>query len=215
MENGIYEVEIQIAVDAAPAKTLARFEDGRWYSLSSYIHHDGLALKSRWVANPKGPLVLRAAPDPVTTAVALHPPLRLHGYDTYIREALRTESPITPSLVERLTGAARVVHATWGLMTEIGELVDPFKRAVFYGKAPDKRNLAEEVGDILWYLAILLDWAGLDFYECMMANINKLRVRYPQKFDAVAAIERNTEAEMAALDAHLNTETPHVPKPPQ
>lgn len=45
-------------------------------------------------------------------------------------------------------------HSGYGLVTEIGEIVDAFKRHRFYGSELDLVNILEEVGDVLWYLAI-------------------------------------------------------------
>jgi len=41
-----------------------------------------------------------------------------------------------------------------GLVTEIGEIVDNYKRHWFYKKELNLINLKEEVGDLLWYLAV-------------------------------------------------------------
>ena len=117
----------------------------------------------------------------------------------YQELALRTESPITPELIERLTGNARAVHAFFGLLTETGELADGFKRAIFYGKPLDTTNINEEVGDVLWYLAILIDVLGIDFESCMIANIKKLRKRYPNKYSHESALNRDLEAEREAI----------------
>ena len=81
----------------------------------------------------------------------------------YIEQALRTESKPTTDLLMRLSDHARAVHAFMGLMTEVGELVDNYKRHIFYGAPLDKSNAAEEGGDCLWYLAILFDSIGIDF----------------------------------------------------
>jgi NTP pyrophosphatase (non-canonical NTP hydrolase) len=45
-------------------------------------------------------------------------------------------------------------HTAYGLMTEIGELVDALKRERFYNKKLDLVNVVEEVGDVYWYLAL-------------------------------------------------------------
>lgn len=117
----------------------------------------------------------------------------------YIKQALRTESPITPELVERLAGTTRVVHAIFGLFTEIGELTDIFKRHIFYGKEIDYTNFDEEIGDCLWYLAILMDFCGVDFEQCMERNIAKLTARYPEKFTEEDALNRDLNAERSVL----------------
>jgi hypothetical protein len=46
------------------------------------------------------------------------------------------------------------LHSVAGLFTEVGELVDAYKRHWFYKKDLDRVNLKEEIGDILWYIAI-------------------------------------------------------------
>ena len=122
----------------------------------------------------------------------------------YITDALRTESPVTPELVERLTGIPRDIHALMGLVTETGELVDAFKRFVFYGKPIDKVNIKEEIGDLFWYLAILCHAHGLNFEEVMAANIDKLRKRYPQKFIEEKALLRDLEGERQVLENATN-----------
>ena len=45
-------------------------------------------------------------------------------------------------------------------MTEVGELIDAVKRLEFYKKPIDQVNFQEEVGDVLWYLAV--GYKGLD-----------------------------------------------------
>jgi NTP pyrophosphatase (non-canonical NTP hydrolase) len=45
-------------------------------------------------------------------------------------------------------------HAGYGLMTEVGEMLDTYKRHQFYKKDLDTKNLIEEVGDVLWYVSV-------------------------------------------------------------
>lgn len=52
---------------------------------------------------------------------------------------------------------AQVQHALIGMITELGELGDIFKREFVYGKAVDSVNVMEECGDFLWYFVLLLD----------------------------------------------------------
>lgn len=121
--------------------------------------------------------------------------------EKYIELALRTESPPTPALLGRLIAMVRAVHAFFGFTTEIGELADNFKRHIFYGTELDTTNIDEEVGDVFWYLAILLDHCGVkNVVQCMEANIAKLKKRYPEKFDAVAAVQRDLEGERQVLE---------------
>lgn len=55
-----------------------------------------------------------------------------------------------------------LLHACAGMVTEAGELIDPFKRAMFYKKELDVVNVIEEIGDGLWYIAV----------ACRVFNLN-------------------------------------------
>ena len=116
----------------------------------------------------------------------------------YIEQVLRTES--LPVVSDLTTGEHdRAVHSLFGLITEVGELADAYKRHFFYDQPLDLGNVEEEVGDILWYLAIMLDVCGASFDDCMRKNIVKLRARYPEKFDAEKALDRDLEGERTAV----------------
>lgn len=94
----------------------------------------------------------------------------------------------------------RVAHALFGLETEVGELIDPFKKSWFYGQALDVVNVKEEIGDVLYYLAILCEEMGTTFDAEMERVIAKLRVRYPEKFTTKHAIDRDLGKERATLN---------------
>ena len=50
--------------------------------------------------------------------------------------------------------------------------------------------MIEEVGDILWYIANLCNVNKITMKECMDANVEKLRKRYPNGFSIKDALER-------------------------
>lgn len=162
-------------------------------------------------------------------------------------------------------------HMNLGVITEIGEVLDIFKKNLAYGKAIDVVNLGEELADMSWYivnkcrfqeisledafnlvkaevkdlldtqmfseeglskelkaealmhpllqaycgptnsifsapivqlaiLANIAEWFELDFFQCLTNNIDKLKVRYPEKFTEEAALNRNLEAERTELE---------------
>lgn len=90
-----------------------------------------------------------------------------------------------------------------GLLTEAGEFADKFKRHIFYAAPLDMTNSAEEVGDIMWYLSILLDHVGIDWEQCMQANIAKLKKRYGDKYAHHAALNRDLDGERKTLEENL------------
>ena len=47
-----------------------------------------------------------------------------------------------------------------------------------------------ECGDVLWYMAVILEEIGSSFEEVMAMNIEKLEARYPNGFTEQAAKDR-------------------------
>ena len=127
----------------------------------------------------------------------------------YLNAALRTEN--TPHFVRALQSdgdersaiahrMARLLHGMIGLCTETGELQDAIKKNLIYGKHLDVTNIVEEVGDVTWYLAIILSACGSSFEEAFAKNIAKLKARFPDKFTEELALNRDLDAERAALE---------------
>lgn len=116
----------------------------------------------------------------------------------YINKAIRTNSamynlPVVAQMED-------IIHAAIGIATEAGEFLDPIKKFIFYGKPVDFVNLDEEVGDLLWYIALYLNARGLDMEAVMEKNINKLEARYPDKFTQDHALNRDLDAEREILE---------------
>lgn len=51
--------------------------------------------------------------------------------------------------------------------------------------------MVEELGDVLWYCAELAVGLGVTLEDVAAANIDKLRARYPQGFDAERSRNRD------------------------
>lgn len=93
-----------------------------------------------------------------------------------------------------------LVHCAMGVCTESGELMDIIKRNIFYGKDVDKTHVIEELGDILWYVAVGCRAMGISMRDVAVRNINKLQARYPEGFTADAALNRDLEKEREILE---------------
>lgn len=92
---------------------------------------------------------------------------------------------------------ARYLHSVIGIFTEAGELLQTL------GKQKGQLNLvniAEETGDVFWYLALLSDSTGLDVENSMDMVINKLKSRYADKFTTEEAINRDLDTERQVLE---------------
>lgn len=73
------------------------------------------------------------------------------NFNTYLQTVLLRASP--------MPGPSQKIHAQVGMLTEIGELGDLFKKEFAYGKPFDAVNLLEECGDLMWYFVLYC-------YEC-------------------------------------------------
>jgi NTP pyrophosphatase (non-canonical NTP hydrolase) len=92
------------------------------------------------------------------------------------------------------------LHMTSGMTTELGELVDVFKKYMVYGKEIDWINVREEIGDMMWYIASFCKINDLDLEEIIENNVKKLESRYPGKFSQEKALNRNLEKEREILE---------------
>jgi NTP pyrophosphatase (non-canonical NTP hydrolase) len=121
--------------------------------------------------------------------------------EDYIPKALRTElKDYSEASRAYDLGNTRLMHAVLGLVTESAELADALKKHIYYGKPLDGVNLKEEIGDLMWYLAILADTLGITFEDAQQLNINKLAKRYHDKFTTEQAINRDIVAERKILE---------------
>lgn len=120
----------------------------------------------------------------------------------YVKLAIKTESTDFEAMNSRLEndGVKRLLHAGIGLSTEAGEFLDALKKHIFYGKELDRVNLAEEMGDLFWYLAIVSDELGVEMSDVMERNIEKLKARYGEKFSEEKAENRDLETERRILE---------------
>jgi NTP pyrophosphatase (non-canonical NTP hydrolase) len=85
---------------------------------------------------------------------------------------------------------SNILHAQLGIASESGELADAIKKHFIYGQELDYANIIEECGDLLWYIALLLEYTGSDMKDAMLTNIDKLKIRYPENFTEELAKER-------------------------
>ena len=83
-----------------------------------------------------------------------------------------------------------VLNASLGLSGEVGELNDQIKKWIFHEKSLDENHLMKELGDVLWYVALMADAFGWNLDDIMEMNIKKLEARYPDGFDTFRANNR-------------------------
>ncbi|MFI7281175.1 nucleoside triphosphate pyrophosphohydrolase family protein [Micromonospora chersina] len=93
--------------------------------------------------------------------------------DEYQRGALRTAAP--PDKRNEL------FHLVLGLVGESGELAEKVKKWVRDLDSDeariDRAGIAKELGDVLWYVAVLADHLDLSLDDIATANLAKLASR--------------------------------------
>ena len=95
--------------------------------------------------------------------------------DAYQQAALRT---VNPSLDDR----DRLLDASAGLAEEAAELLGLVRKRVFQNRQVSAERLTEELGDVLWCLAVTAHALGVPLSEIAEANQAKLAQRHPEGF---------------------------------
>jgi len=72
---------------------------------------------------------------------------------------------------------------TWGLgiAGEAGDVAGCIKKT-FAHKKDQKEGIKENLGDSLWYAAMICNFFNWDFNEILNENISKLKKRFPEGF---------------------------------
>lgn len=105
------------------------------------------------------------------------------NFNEYQKAAMRTLGGISDTRDMMNLGAL-------GISGEAGEVTDYIKKILFHGHELDPEKLAKELGDVLWYIALLSETIGMDMETIAGMNVEKLRKRYPEGFSSSASLER-------------------------
>lgn len=113
----------------------------------------------------------------------------------FLMEGVRAAAPYTAIGAE--LKLSKEMRAPMHIHTRIADIAKAWK---FYGKRPmfaELYALFDMVYTMVWNLARQMEVPVENILDC---NISKLRARFPQKFSADAAINRNLNKERRALE---------------
>lgn len=97
----------------------------------------------------------------------------------YQKQALTTEIMNRDGIINAAEPAfmAKIL----GLVGESGEVAEKFKKIIRdkEGKinSNDKTEIKKELGDVLWYTAVIADYLGIGFEDVAQTNLKKLASR--------------------------------------
>ena len=96
------------------------------------------------------------------------------NFNDYQKQALTTNLAIGDRFLE-------LMQQVLGLADEAGEVQSIFKKWIRDQEADfaklDKANITKELGDVLWYIAVIAHDLGIPLEDIAAANIEKLRSR--------------------------------------
>lgn len=95
----------------------------------------------------------------------------------------------------------RVFHGIVGMNTEGTELLEAMVKSLQNEQPLDTVNVMEEMGDTLWYMAILCDALNIPFEEVFTKVIAKLKARFPDKYSDDNANNRDLDTERDILES--------------
>tara|TARA_R100001377_G_scaffold46451_1_gene26669 strand:- start:7413 stop:7805 length:393 start_codon:yes stop_codon:yes gene_type:complete len=107
----------------------------------------------------------------------------------FMQDKLIIEECITPDLYERLAGETAIFpkekaleYLALGLTSEAGEVAGKVKKLIRDGEDKEgfeikKIAISHEIGDVLWYCAMLAKEVGVPLNEIMRDNLAKLYSR--------------------------------------
>ena len=129
------------------------------------------------------------------------------NFNEYQVSALRT-AKLFGTVKENLN------HAALGIATEGGEFTTEVKRLVIYGNPMTvgvQQHMAEELGDLLWYIALAAESLGASLHQIARDNVTKLQKRFPDSYTDKAAEARADKGGVAARDEVLPETAHYVP----
>lgn len=127
--------------------------------------------------------------------------VELNEYQRLALRTARTDHAGPPTSLNWIMGlvgeALELAQLTGDISPALasGRVMEHVKKVFYHGHEPDIGIIKKELGDILWYLAVMANNVGLKLDDIATSNIDKLRERYPEGFSAEKSINRKENQE--------------------
>lgn len=93
----------------------------------------------------------------------------------------------------------RIENGVIGLFGEGGEIADLYKKFKYQGHPMNREKMIEELGDVLFYCAMIATGLRTTLDKVAEQNIEKLLKRYPDGFDPDRSINREPEPSVVEI----------------
>lgn len=108
--------------------------------------------------------------------------MRLNDYQ---KQATTTDTFGDQKVEDLLASDPAYTAKILGLVGEAGEVAEKYKKIIRDKKgkisSADRNELVEELGDVLWYIALLAKYLGAPLEEVASQNLDKLSNRKSRK----------------------------------
>lgn len=89
-----------------------------------------------------------------------------------------------------LDAKGHLFNGALGLAGEAGECADLLKKHYYQDGRLFVDDLEDELGDVMWYVAETAAALGVSLEEVAVRNVEKLKKRYPEGFEAKRSLHR-------------------------
>ena len=164
-EKGVTRRELAERIGQQHVGTVEKLENGKFEPTVKYLHR---------IADALGVTIDKLLP---LEWLSRCPSMTANEYQLL---AMRTANPECRNLS----------NVGLGLAGEAGECADEIKKHLHHGHPLNREKLIKEMGDVAWYLALGCDALGVTLEDVLRLNIDKLKARYPDGFEADKSLHR-------------------------
>lgn len=94
------------------------------------------------------------------------------GFDEYVEKSYK-------AIQKHDNNKDTLVHWTIGITEEAGEVAGAIKHMMYGGEKVDEEKIAEELGDLLWYIAAMCKEFGISLETVAKLNLAKVDHKFP------------------------------------
>ncbi len=110
--------------------------------------------------------------------------------DYFTKDVIRTVN-------KTLEPNEHITNAALGLTGEAGEVAEIVKKAMFQGHSLNREKIAEELGDVMFYIAYMADTIGMTLDQIMSQNVTETQEQISRR------IQCAKEREQGVIEWHL------------